>query len=307
MAMTPDRASRTAQHNALFRALETARPTGEHQLDDPLAASFLTGPLRLVARVGARPGLGDAIRVVIDRRWPGVRPSVVARTWLIDGTLERSVRDGAEQVVLLGAGYDARAYRLACLHHLTVFEVDHPTTQAAKRAALARTLPVQPPNVRFVATDFNLDGLDAAMRAAGFDDRRATSFVWEGVTNYLDASAVDATFRWMAGAGPGSEAIFTYIDREVLDHPERYAGSARLRASLSRVGEPLTWGLPPATTAAYLDARGLRLRDDLGAADYRRLYYGHKAAQIVGHEFYRVAIAAIGARTATPGVTSVVV
>jgi methyltransferase (TIGR00027 family) len=305
--MRPDRASRTAEHNALFRALETARPTGEQRMTDSLASTFVTGPLRLVARAGTLPGLGDVVRTVIDRRWPGVRASVVARTWLIDGAVEAALADGAEQVVLLGAGYDSRAYRLACLHHAAVFEVDHPATQAAKRAALGRTLPVLPPNVEFVPTDFQLDALGSAMGAAGYDDRRPTLFVWEGVTNYLDAAAVDATFRWLASAADGSEAIFTYIDRDVLDHPARYAGSAHLLASLSRADERLTFGLEPEAVGAYLEARGLHLQRDLGATDYRRLYYGPRAERIVGHEFYRVATAAIGSPTAVAGATTAVV
>jgi len=82
--MKPDRASRTAEHNALFRALERTTTEPPPLFDDALAGRFLTWPLSTVNRVASVPRGGRALRNAIDRRWPGVRTSVVARTRLID-------------------------------------------------------------------------------------------------------------------------------------------------------------------------------------------------------------------------------
>jgi len=101
--MQNGRASRTAEHNALFRALETSRPSVARPATDPYAAGFLSPPLRavdLLARTGPGHRLATA---VIDRAWPGVRGSVVARTRLIDD-LVTDIAGRVDQVVLLGTG-----------------------------------------------------------------------------------------------------------------------------------------------------------------------------------------------------------
>lgn len=293
--MRAGRASRTAGHNALFRALEAARPAGDRVVDDPLAGAFLPPGLGAVAWVArARPGRA-AVVAVIDRRWPGVRTSLVARTHLIDDTVA-TVLPEVGQVVVLGAGFDTRPYRLPELAGpaaVPVFEVDHPDTQRRKLQRLdARSVPHD--HVRFVAVDFTRDDLATALAAAGHDRTVPALVVWEGVTNYLDAAAVDATLAWCAGAAPGSHLVVTYIDRQVLDDPGAYVGADRTFATLRRAGEAMTFGLAPTEAAAYLRDRGLTLVADRGATEYRRLAYGPAGARIAGHEFYRVAHARVG-------------
>jgi methyltransferase (TIGR00027 family) len=165
--MRQGRASRTAEQNALFRALESALPEGRRLFEDRLARSFLTWPLSLVARIAAVPGLRELVPRLIDYRWPGVRSSVVARTRLIDDAIAASLGERIEQLVILGAGFDSRAYRLPCVRGITVFEVDHPDTQATKRRALERVLSTPPNHVRFIAFDFNQRALASVMAAAG--------------------------------------------------------------------------------------------------------------------------------------------
>lgn len=290
--MRPGRASRTAEHNALFRALEARRPAGERSVDDRLAAAFLRPSFRaLVGLARLRPCRG-ALMAVIDDRWPGVRPTVVARTRAIDEAIAGLVA-GTPQVVILGAGFDTRAWRLPGLRTATVFEVDHPDTQRAKRAVVERLAPARTADVRFVPTDFHLGRLSAAMAEAGHDGAVPTLFLWEGTTNYLTAEAVDATLRWCAGAAPGSHLVFTYIDEAVLGDPGRYHGAERVLAAVGRTGESMTFGLAPDGLGGYLAERGLVLVDDEGAADLRRRYYGAAADAQRGHEFYRVAHATI--------------
>jgi methyltransferase (TIGR00027 family) len=287
---TAPRVSRTAEYMALFRALESGR---DGLFDDPCARAFLSPALRAAVCAARVPLLGAAVPAFIDRRWPGARTSGVARTRLIDDALVAAVASGIRQVVLLGAGFDARAARLPALESTRVFEVDRLATQTVKRARLAALLGREPAHVGFVAVDFDRDRLDVALAAAGFDARRQAVFVWEGVTNYLTAEAVDATLRFIAGTAVGTRVVFTYVDRRVLDDTEAtaFAGTARLRALLRRSGEPWTFGLDPPTLPTYLAQRGLTLREDVGAAEYRTRYWGAASARMVGYEFYRVAIA----------------
>jgi methyltransferase (TIGR00027 family) len=299
--MRPGRASRTAEQNALFRALETTRPVGEPGGEDPLARHFLTWPLTLVGRLAAMPGLGRCVPALIDRRWPGVRASVVARTKLIDEAIETAVGQGIEQLVILGAGFDSRAYRLSSLRALDVYEVDHPDTQAAKREVLRRRLSAAPPRVRFVPVDFTRQDLASAMRRAGYRPAARSFVLWEGVTNYLTEPAVDSTLRWCSSAAPpGSAVLFTYVHRDILTRPDAFIGARNLLASLEKAGERLTFGMEPAEMARYLADRGLILEMDVGAAEYRARYLGAGARDIRGHEFYRVALARVGQSAPEP-------
>lgn len=298
--MRTGRASRTAQHNALFRALESSLPERRRLFEDPLARAFLTGPLALVARIARVPGLRGLVSGYIDRRWPGVRPSVVARTRLIDDAIQASLAGAAEQLVILGAGFDSRAYRLPGVRAIAVFEVDHPDTQAAKRRVLDRVLRAPPTHVRFVPFDFRRRALARVLGAAGYRESARTFILWEGVTNYLTEAAVDATLRWSSRAAPGSILLFTYVHRDVLTRPERFVGTARLFASLERAGERLTWGIDPGELPGYLGERGLVLESDVGASAYRARYYGRAARAMRGHEFYRIAVARVPATDGMP-------
>jgi methyltransferase (TIGR00027 family) len=285
-------ASRTAEYMALFRALEDARPAPTRCISDPFAHRFLDSRLGTVASLGALPGVRGLIHGYIDRRWPGARTSAVARTCFIDERAEAAIAAGIDQVVLLGAGFDSRPYRLQGWNRATVFEVDHPDTQARKQ----RLVGAVPSRVRFVPVDFDRDRVDAALDAAGYEHDRPTLFIWEGVTNYLTESAVDGTLRWCARAAPSSRIVFTYVHRGVLNDPASFFGTARLFDTLDASGERWTFGLDPAGLGSFLAARGLRLDEDVGAEEYRRRCYGSSAATMRGYEFYRIACAHVPAR-----------
>ena len=56
---------------------------------------------------------------------------MIIRTRFIEERLDHAIRDGVSQLVILGAGFDTRAYRLTeLLKAVQVFEVDQPSTQA---------------------------------------------------------------------------------------------------------------------------------------------------------------------------------
>jgi methyltransferase (TIGR00027 family) len=229
---------------------------------------------------------------IVDRRVPGARSSAVARTKFIDDAIEASLDAHFEQLVILGGGFDCRAYRLPILRRVSVFEVDHPDTQAAKRAIL-ESISAVPENVRFVSIDFNEQKLDSVMTAAGYREALRTFFLWEGVTNYLTGAAVDATLRWCARAPQGSRLLFTYVHRDVLEKPNTFVGTESLFASLERFGEKWTFGIEPGELHGFLAERGFSLETDLGASEYRELFYKEAAREMRGYEFYRIAVASV--------------
>ncbi len=299
--MRKGRASRTAEYMALFRALESSLPETQRLFEDPLARAFLPQPLELVARLGAVPGLRKLVAKIIDSRVPGARTSAVARTRFIDDTILSSLPGQLEQLVILGSGFDSRAYRLPSLRELDIFEVDHADTQRIKLGVLRRVLPVLPESVRFVETDFNQRELESAITAAGFRESAPTFFLWEGVTNYLTEATVDTTLSWCSRAAPASQLLFTYVHCDVLTAPGSFAGAEKLFASLARFGEEWTFGIEPSSLPSLLSKHGLILERDLGATDYRKLYFNEAAQSMRGYEFYRIALARIGAHAAQQG------
>ncbi|HVN85990.1 MAG TPA: SAM-dependent methyltransferase [Candidatus Binatia bacterium] len=291
--MMPGRASRTAEYVAFFRALESARPPRVRLFDDPYARHFLRPSLRRAVSCSRVPPLGGLIVWCADRRLPGARTSAIARTRVIDDAVRRAGRDGIDQVVILGAGFDSRAYRLPELRAAAVFEVDHPATHAVKRVRLRRALPTIPANVRFVPIDFNRQQLPGVLADHGLDAQRRVLFLWEGVTNYLTAAAVDAVLRFVARCAAGTRLIFTYVHRGALDGSVAFEGAATLMRAVAQLAEPWTFGLDPSTLRGYLADRGLRLEDDAGAREYRARCFGSAADRMRGYDFYHVAIASV--------------
>ena len=287
-------ASTTAELMALFRALETVRrPRAARLFEDPWAREFLRPSLRAVVAAARAPGVHGAVCWIIDTGWPGARTAGVARTRFIDDALGEALAAGARQVLILGAGFDARALRIRALAGVPVFEVDLPETSRAKRERLLRRGPL-PANVRYVEADLAREPLADVLAAAGFDSAAPSFAVWEGVTNYLTAEAVDATLRALAKrCAPGSRILFTYMDRAVLDGTRSFEGTAQVARLLRRVREPWRFGLDPAALPAYLDERGLTLVRDAGADEMRARLLGPSPRHLRGYGFYHAALAEV--------------
>ncbi len=296
--MEKSQSSRTAEYMAFFRALESVRRRGRPLIADPFAIAFVRPGLARAVRLASIPGLCGLIKGFADHRLPGARTSAIARTKLIDGAWLRALREGICQIVILGAGFDCRAYRLVETKCATVFEVDHPATQALKKERLARVLPEIPANVRFAAIDLNREALPDVLATNGFDRAMPALFLWEGVTNYLTEEAVDAVLRYVGACAPGSRIAFTYVHRGVLDGSVEFFGAERIRRDVAALGEPWTFGFDPAELPAFLGQRNLQLDYDACAQEYRLECFGPRGAKMKGYDFYHVAMAYVPQRLA---------
>jgi methyltransferase (TIGR00027 family) len=294
--------SRTATVVALWRARESSRSVTTRLFEDPLAPAFLGWRFGWALHLSRLPVIGAALPwSLIDGHWAGSRGTVVVRTRYIDDVLGEALRSGVEQVVILGAGFDSRAYRIPGIERTRVFEVDHPLTQARKRDVLARRLGGLPPHVTLVAIDLGKHSLDTVMPRAGYRREARTIFICEGVTHYLAADAVDAVFRYVTqSAAAGSRMVFTYIHRAILDGSNAFVGADETLSTVRRGGEPYTFGFDPADLPRYLAARGFVLIEDVGASAYRERYLipvGREREPLA--EFQRAALVEMAGRTAT--------
>ena len=285
--METGQASQTARYMALFRAIESMRPPRLRLFHDPFASLFLSPGLRLAAAVAAVPLIGRIIPWILDTAWPGARTSAIARTRFIDDRLRRAFRERYNQVVILGAGFDSRPYRMTELADIDVIEVDHPATSREKRRAFGNGLP---PNVQFLEIDFNTEGLQDAMKRVAFDPRSPTVVIWEGVTNYLTEGAVDSTFQSLRAIFARCLVLFTYIDNAVLEGSGPFQGTPSVKGRLKKVGEQWTFGFDPVALPTYLNSRGFRLLEDVGSVEYRKACLPNRQRFLRGYEFYRIAV-----------------
>jgi methyltransferase (TIGR00027 family) len=189
---------------------------------------------------------------------------------------------------------------------VTVFEVDHPATQQAKREVLARVLAgiaAGDPlawHVRLVPVDFERDDLARALRAAGYRDSSPSLFVWEGVSNYLTPAAVDQTLgavHGLAATAAGSLLVFTYVDRAVVaGDRSRFPEARRWVKGVRRRGERWRFGLAPAEVAEFLSRRGFGLIGDLSAAQAGERYFRPLGRRERGSALYHVVTASVLAK-----------
>lgn len=279
--------SRTAQYMALFRALETSRPKDQRLFTDRFAAWFLDNGLKTGVWLCRIPGWRAMAERIIRKKIPGALSSGIARTKYIDDLLQQAVNKGAQQVFILGAGFDTRGLRLPFLEHLKVIEIDHPNTAAYKLAKLrAHKIPAK---VFYYQIDFNKQSLDQLGALNNFDFTVPTAIIWEGVTNYLNKDAIDGTFAFLQRFAPGSAVIFTYVHQQVLDEPSAFYGGEKLLQDVATLEERWTFGFDPAALPGYLQSFDFILEEDLGAAEYRERYLPERSEK--GYEFYRVAYA----------------
>jgi methyltransferase (TIGR00027 family) len=288
-------ASKTAEFNAVFRAIESyRRPRRKRLFADMLAPCFFGARARKFFRFSRVPLLGHLVTWYIDKKWPGVRPSSLGRTCWIDDQLRDAMQDGADQIVILGAGYDCRAYRLPGIESRRVFELDQQSMIAVKKKCLASKLGALPGHVTYVEVDFDRQDLADVLPAAGFDRTRRTFFIWEGVMHYLTAEAVDKTLRTISSmAPPGSRLVFTYVHRGLLDGTVQFGRLGEIPATLQESGETWKFGLYPEELPGYLAERGLTIVVDASSMEYRARYMGPSGRHMRGFEFYHAAMAKV--------------
>jgi methyltransferase (TIGR00027 family) len=292
-------ASRTAEAVAFARALETAGGEQLRLFADPFAEHFLPRSMRMPIRLTRVPLLGNGILALGDLLLPGGWGNVVGRTCFIDSALCCALRDGVDQVVILGAGYDCRAYRLPELGGARVFEVDHPKTQSRKHRILNRLLSSVPANVTFVPIDFDRQSLATAMANKGLVPGRRSFFIWEGVIQYLNPESVDATLRYVAEAScSDSYLAFTYVDLGLVRGTKSFRGAKRLTRLVRLFGEPFTFGIDPSDLRSFLQARGLELVEDVGGSVYVERYFAPRGRRLSVNDYERAVLARVAEKIA---------
>ncbi len=236
-----------AKHRAVHQLLE-----GGRILSDPLAVAMLgEDPNAIVREAEEDP----------DRRT--MRLFIAARSRFAEDRLADAVGRDVRQLVLLGAGLDT--FGLRNPHRdkgLSVYEVDHPATQAWKRERIAAAAPAGLPALNFVAVDFEKQSFLDELAKAGFDRHAASFFIWLGVTPYLTREAIVATLAAIARVA--AEVVFDYGEPLEAFSGARRAAMEAFQARVAALGEPLISRFWPAEMARLLRETGFARFDDFG-------------------------------------------
>jgi methyltransferase (TIGR00027 family) len=255
-------AAQTAFGPMVLVAVEQSEPPGRRLVDDDLAARFLPAPTRWLVTVTPPALMRRLMMAAMERDGPGLWANMTCRKRYIADKVTEAL-DSIDAVVVLGAGLDTLAYRLARRSDIPIFEVDQPVNIERKAAAVRRVLGTIPSSVHLVPLDFERDDVLTALAERGYRADYRTFFVWEAVTQYLTADAVHATLESLRPAAPGSRLVFTYVRRDFIDGVDFYRAKQLYRRFRQRQ-QLWRFGLQPAEVAAFLDGHGWRLVEQLG-------------------------------------------
>lgn len=188
----------------------------------------------------------------LSRRWDEHSPSmelwIALRTRYLDDCVVRALQRGVRQVVILGAGLDTRAARLA-QPGVRFFEADQPASQEEKLERLSRLEAYPAETATFVACDFERDDFVERLESAGLDRGAPVCFVWEGVIYYLEERAARGTLRRIAAEfAPGSLLLFDYLNsRMARSSPRLRQEDLAMKGIIEELGEPMQFGIDDPT------------------------------------------------------------
>lgn len=240
-------------------------------LTDPWAARILPRIWRLPVALSRLAVVRRYMVSATEKLVPGAWISLLCRKRYIDDLLREGVRHGLDAVVMLGAGYDTRGYRVAELAGLPIWEVDLPHNIAAKDQALRRCFARIPANVTLVPVDFEVDDVLDRLAHSGFDTGMRTFFVWESVTMYLSEAAVRGTLQTLGEAATGSHLAFTHFRKDFVDGTALHGADAAYEKFVLKRG---LWkfGLNPEEVDPLLRECGWRAVEQMDPAEYRDRY-----------------------------------
>jgi methyltransferase (TIGR00027 family) len=267
----------TAQGVAKQRLIETIADAEKRVINDPYADSFVIGS-------GFIKLMGHKLNTWLSKKLaPGFHEHLIARTKFIDELILKSAFEGIGQYVILGAGYDSRAYRLELPSSLKIFEVDQPEVLDNKLAKLPKEL-LNSGNVTYVNIDFSYQSLTEQLIGAGFDQKKSTIFTLEGVSQYITKEAVSSTIQELALLTKDTDSIFfmSYVNDLLDKNPEACFGEGypnpAKKASLikglsAKVGEPWISFYNGAEIEDLLSQNGFSLKENVTLKDLNSLYF----------------------------------
>ena len=254
-------------------------------VQDELAYQFLPANLKSIARLLRWRPARKLLLSLVEKTGPGIWGSQLCRKRYIDDKIHETIGEIAA-VVILGAGLDTRAYRMADLTNIPVFEVDLSENIAYKQTRLLDLYGQVPDHVRLVPIDFERQDLETVLAEHGYRGDQRTFFAWEGVTQYLTEEAVRKTFDFLTKAASGSRLVFTYVRQDFMDGVNLF-GAPRMYQQYRVKQELWHFGMIPEQVAAFLEAYGWRELEQMGSQEFVARYIRPSGRELLVSEVER--------------------
>jgi len=273
----------TAAAVSLFRGIASLPGSSIDFANDEGMRALMPTPLRAALRItGMLTARDPRLHAVLAAPTLGLLSHVALRTAAIDAAIRGERSRDIPQLVVLGAGLDARAFRMPELGETIVFEVDFPSTQALKRTRAGARVPAAK-ELRFVPIDFEQDSLDEVLGRAGHRPELRTVWIWEGVTMYLAPEALDATLGVIRDrSARGSTLLVTYATPELttmLDGPLAPLAPI-VDLGFGVLGEPIRARMSEDEARARLAGFALDVVSDTGPRDWARAHLRGRPSRI---------------------------
>jgi methyltransferase (TIGR00027 family) len=273
------KSSRTAAMTCVSRASSFYEKSSFYKSNDNIAPRLLPKFIHFLIR--SRRMRSFLLKKLAPN---GIYEYVIARTKIIDQIFLNAISNKFDQILLFGAGFDSRGIRLTSANDKTkIFELDVHTTISDKLKQY-RKRKIDPGNVIYVKIDFNNDNIEEKLKAAGFEYDKKSFYVLEGITMYLDESAVNEDFNFiMESAGTGSEVVFDYIYESVLKEMNLFYGEEEIYQRVKKSGEEWTFGIAKGEMNNFLKQWGLSLIEHLDSNELEEKYFRDDENNIIGN------------------------
>lgn len=259
----------TAEFTASHRAVESIKPENERICYDPYAIQFLKPETLKIINDPVK------LKAITERAGPigqEMGTSLRVRVRYFDDFVKKSAEEGLEQLVILGAGYDTRAYRIEGIKKVKVFEVDHPDTQHFKIQKIREIFGFLSDHVVYVPVDLETQTLGQSLFNKRYNSLKKTLFVMEGLVQYLSPKSVDEIFSFIARNSPkGSAVIFDYHDESVIN--ETSEAGKMIKNFLEQMGEHLKFGIEEGEVEEFLSQHGFSNIINVSSEEYRNKYF----------------------------------
>jgi len=296
------RHSETALFAALYRAIANKEFKNQRLGSDDLAEYFLPSHFKFFIKFNK---IRANVKNKSKKLTPGIYEYMLARTAFFDTVFIEALNKKISQIVLLGAGYDTRAYRFAMLNKGTkIIELDMGTTQNRKMKCLKKAQIDIPGSVRLVPIDFNKEELTEVLEKAGYENYEKTLFIWEGVSYYLAPQSVDAALEFVYRSSHKESVIaFDYVIAISKENIHNYYGVKEFAHTWRkhRSNELFRFEIEEGKIESFLEQRGLKIVNHLDNEEIERTFLLNENGSLIGQitGSFRFAMASPYSKNAT--------
>jgi methyltransferase (TIGR00027 family) len=265
--------SKMAEGMAMHRYNESLKSKEERLCYDPYAIHFINP--KIVEYGKNNPEKAKYKIEEMEKIFPGLSSSILARVRYFDDFVDEQIGKGLEQLVILGAGYDTRAYRIEELKkNIKVFEVDHPNTQSFKIQKINELFGTVPDYVTYVPVDLETQELSKNLMINGYKSNKKTLFIMEGLIMYIPQKSIEKIFSFIVkNSGSGSSIIFDYYPESVVNGSCKLEIAKNIRKFVVQQSEPLQFGIEDGRTEEFLANNGFKQIKNIRSEDYKKAYF----------------------------------